>query len=111
MSTTVTFSNIKCTVNKQEYVRSQQIALQLTASENQIVELEGMEPYDVYQGEPVCTATIAAPNAKLADDETVIKTFESPEILKVLLEAGIVKNTGNSVQIGFTNCPVVQVTM
>lgn len=111
MTNTVTLNKIKCNVNKLNYSRNNQIALQLIAAESQTIELGDDKVDTVFAGEPICIATVALPDAELATDETVIKTYENPNVLNTLLEAGLIKMTERSVQVGYAECPIVQVTM
>ena len=60
-------------------------------------------------GEPMCMATVNVPALALAKDEVIIKDYSENEgIFKVLSDAGIVKATGETVKMGFVECPIVK---
>jgi hypothetical protein len=60
-------------------------------------------------GEPMCMATVNVPALALAKDEVIIKNYSENEgILEVLISAGIVKETGETVKMGFVECPIVK---
>jgi hypothetical protein len=61
-------------------------------------------------GEPMAVATVNVPEVVLAKDEAIIKNYSENEgILKVLVNAGIVKDTGETVQTGMVTCPIVKI--
>jgi hypothetical protein len=52
----------------------------------------------------VAVATVNVPDRRLKDDEVIIKDYsENMGVLQALVEAGIVKDTGRTVQLGFVH--------
>jgi hypothetical protein len=85
----VYFLGEKCFVDKLEYSNGR-TALRL---------------YTVTDGfkEPMGTATVNIPDAPLNDDEVFIKNYsENKGILKALIKAGIVEDTGRMFPVGHT---------
>lgn len=61
------------------------------------------------EGEPYCMATVNVPALALANDEVIIKNYSENEgVLEVLSRAGIIKETGETVKMGFVECPIVK---
>ena len=94
MANSVNFLGIDCRIVKQKYPGNDQIALQLITNE----------------GHPVATATSCLVNYPFGSDQTAIKNYsENQGILEVLLSAGIIQDTGISVQSGYCLYPIVKV--
>lgn len=84
----VYFLGEKCFIEKLEYDNGR-VALRL---------------YTVTEGfkEPMGTATVNIPEAKLERDETLIKDWsENKGMLQALIEAGIVEDTGLTYRTGY----------
>lgn len=61
-------------------------------------------------GELVLTATVNLPDEDLEDNEVFIKDYsENDGILEVLVNAGIIEDTGKRVRSGFVTIPVCRV--
>ncbi len=90
----VNFAGYTCIVRKREYGNGR-IALCLE---------------DAYNGQPVATATINLPNEALQEGETIIKDYsENAGILDCLIEAGIVKPTGDYASSAWIDAAIVKV--
>ena len=62
---------------------------------------------DAETSEPIATATVNVPDAYLAENEVLIKDYsENKGMLKVLVDAGIVTDTGERVKSGFVSIPI-----
>lgn len=65
---------------------------------------------DADVGDLVMTATVNLPEEDLEDNEVFIKDYsENDGILEVLVNAGIIEDTGRRVQTGFVTIPVCRV--
>ena len=63
------------------------------------------------QGEPVATATINLPEAELFEGEILIKDYsENTGIKKLLIDAGILEETGKQVAWGYSTFPICRLT-
>ncbi len=61
-------------------------------------------------GHPIMTASVNIPDEPCEPDHTYIKDWSENEgILQALLDAGIIKDTGKSVEIGFVSAKYVQI--
>lgn len=70
----------------------------------QVIELEIAET-----GEPMCVATVNIPDVHLEKDEVIIKDHSENEgIFEILLNAGIIKDTGKRAQTTFVQCPIAK---
>lgn len=64
---------------------------------------------DAEDGSPVATATVNVPNATLARNQVLIKSYaENEGLLEALVAAGVVKPTGETVRSGFVDMPVCE---
>ena len=60
-------------------------------------------------GDPMCVASVNVPALALAKDEVIIKNYSENEgVLEALIHAGIVSDTGETVKMGFVECPIVK---
>jgi hypothetical protein len=67
---------------------------------------------DAETGEPVATATVNMPGVldALGSDMALIKDYaENEGILKALVDAGIVEDTGRTVPVGYATARVVRI--
>lgn len=81
--------------------------IHLSVADSEHNRIEGNEP-----GESWIDATINVAGAELAEGETIIRNYSGGEqLLKILVDAGIVIDTGKTVGLGsFSNkCPIVKV--
>jgi hypothetical protein len=100
----VTFIGIECRIEKHQYREMGRMALELVAAKTD-------EESGVFAGERVCSATVNVPEAVLLDGEILIKDWsENKGILEVLVNAGIVKDTGKTVPVGAFGCKANVVT-
>lgn len=89
-----------CELIKERYYHGR-IALSLVAAKD-----DG----DVFEGEPIATATVNIPEATLKDDEVLIKDYsENKGMLQTLINAGIVLPTGQTVKSGFVEVHVCKI--
>lgn len=66
---------------------------------------------DVEDGSPVLTATVNVPDAQLADDEVVLKTYsENAGIERFFIDNNLASFTGRFVMTGYMTCPVMKLT-
>lgn len=94
MAASIMFMGFDCRIVKQKYPSNDQIALQLITKE----------------GHPVATATSCLVSYPFGSDQTAIKNYsENQGILDALLSAGIIQETGISVQSGYAHYPIVKV--
>jgi Domain of unknown function (DUF4313) len=64
---------------------------------------------DAHDGEQIAVATVNLPNVAAGPNEVFIKDYSENEgVLKALLEAGVVKLTGETVSSGFVAIPKVE---
>jgi len=62
---------------------------------------------DANTGEEYLRATVNIPDVELGKDELIIKDYSENEgILKALVDAGVIEETGKYVQTGFVKFPV-----
>ena len=88
---TVVFQGEQCTVIKAVYQN-------------------GRTRLDLYCDGPYATATVNVPEVELEQGETLIKNYaENEGIFQVLLDAGIVEDTGKRAKSRFVEMPIVRV--
>lgn len=96
------FNNWNCNVIRQEY-QNGRTAIQLVAA------CEDSEN-DIYEGDPIASATVNIPTANLSSDEVLVKDYSENEgMLEALIAANIVEPTGRFVNSGFVSLPVCKV--
>jgi hypothetical protein len=84
MSKTVMFMGEECTIEWQEYAEGG-VAMQLWCEEG-----------------PMGKATVCVPGSGIAVDEVIIKDYaENQGMLKALVDAGVVSDTGKTVPCGY----------
>lgn len=89
----VKFAGNNCEVLMTKYMDNENLALVLVDEET---------------GEMVSRVTVNTGD-KLPDDVAVVKDYsENSGMLEAITEAGLVKETLKSVQVGYTTCPVVK---
>ena len=63
------------------------------------------------QGEPVATATVNLPEVELFDGEVLVKDYsENAGIKQLLIDAGILEETGKQVVWGYSIFPICRLT-
>ena len=66
-----------------------------------------LELLDLHTAEPVLVVTVNIPDCYLEEDEVLVKNYSEGEgILKALIEAGYMEDTGKSVKTGFVTLPI-----
>lgn len=89
----IVFNNEKLKLNKLAYSNGRPAF--------ELVDMEGM---------PYMTATTNIPELPLPENHTFIKNYsENTGILPILIDAGIVRDTGEAVESGFVTIPIVEV--
>jgi hypothetical protein len=74
------------------------------ANGRQVIELEIAET-----GEPMCKATVNMPEIHLEKDEVIIKNYSENEgIFEILIQAGIIADTGKKANNGHVECPIAK---
>lgn len=73
---------------------------------NLVTAIQGV---DAETKEPWNTYTTNIPDACLPPNCTILDTNNSPKILQILVDAGIVEDSGYKVKSGFCTYPVVEV--
>ena len=68
-----------------------------------------IQAYTVNGGEDWATFTVCIPNYPLKRDYTVLDTNNYPEILGILIEAGVVEDSGYRAKSGFCEYAVVKI--
>lgn len=95
----VVFAGFECDVIKASYHDNNTALLLVDSSD---------EDY----GSPVLTASVNITGVSecLPEDQVVIKTYsENAGVLKALIEAGVVRDTGEAVATGYATCPVAEI--
>lgn len=88
----VAFHGWPCIIRFDRYINNNRTAIQLVHAD---------------EGDLVATATINIPEARLADDQVIIKDYgENSGMLETLVNAGIVEDTGFRILLPFVEVPV-----
>ena len=96
----IKFNVWNCEIKKEKYSDNGRVALQLVAADDD-------EMNEVYKGEPIAMATVNLPYIPLEKNEVGIKDYSENEgMLKALVNAGVVKDTGKYVLTGFVRIPI-----
>lgn len=67
----------------------------------------GLELFDVAEGDPVATATINVPDHDMAEDEVAIKNYSENEgMLQTLMDAGVISAPVRTLSQGFVQIPI-----
>lgn len=97
IAASVSFAGIECKVFRTTYCKGGATALYLDDAET---------------GQPVATATVNVPGASdaLDPEEVLVKDYaENEGILKALVDAGIVEDTGRTVPVGYAAARVARI--
>ena len=71
-----------------------------------------IELVDHEDGQTVAHATVNMPEYDLPPNEVIIKNYSEGEgMLDALVDAGLIKATGNMIQTGFVYCPICKLNM
>jgi hypothetical protein len=91
--TRVRFKHWVCVVQKSQYGNGR-VALKLVDAED---------------GSPIATATVNLPDAPLGKNQVAIEDWSENEgMLAALIEAGIVKPTGQTIPSGYVDVPICE---
>lgn len=64
---------------------------------------------DAEDGSPIATATVNLPDQPLGKNRVAIKDWSENEgMLKALIEAGVVKSTGQTIRSGYVEVPICE---
>lgn len=104
---TVKFCGIDCRVHRSDVYQQnrRQAVLQLVAASSEDNERRG-----VFEGQPVCTASVCVPDYPFEPQHTAIKDYSENEgVLSALISAGVVARTENDCLLGLIPFPVVRI--
>jgi len=95
----VQYKEWDCELQRLEYA-NKRVALTLVAWADN-------EETDIFQGEPIATATVNLPLEKIEFDEVLVKDYaENQGMLQALIDANIIEKPHREIRTGFVHCPV-----
>jgi hypothetical protein len=93
-------------MEKQMIVQFQEWACKLVEHKYQDNGRIALKLVDETTGEPIADATVNIPDAFLLEGEVCIPEYKYQGMVKALVEAGVVEETGNQVKSGHITAPI-----
>lgn len=103
MSKVINFVGYDCNVVQNKFQANNSICLSLVAADT-----KANRDKDTFPGEPIARASVFVDGVGVADNQSLIKDYsENKGILKTLVDAGIVEETGTVYNIGHSDDTLV----